>query len=133
MKFLLLFLFLFSSFAFAQDSSTATNFWDGFTTFFQEIQEFIFVYIPATIQRFVVYVASYALYLQYLMILSSLDLAFSVAQSFLNLVDLSGAISAATSGLPLDLQRAAYDFRFFECVTLVIEAYIARFVFDVVS
>ena len=136
MKIFLLLILLFTpfyAFSLTEPVTTSSGFWNGFTDFFEAILNFIFITIPQFFSDLLVYIVSYALYIKFTLMLGSIEFAFDAATSFLNLVDLNTTITSATSGLPPDLQRAAYDFRFFQCVSLIIEAYIARFIFDLMN
>mgnify|MGYP001249456305 CR=1 FL=1 len=128
MKILIVLSFLlFSSSVFAVDS---IGFFDGVFIFFADIWDFLTIAIPNAIGKLFIFLSTYALYIKFYLLKASLEFSHSVAVSFLGLVDIKSAINSAISGLSPDLRQAALDFRFFDGLTLVIEAAITRFVYQ---
>ncbi len=126
---LILLLFLFPTFAFANDE----GFFFGVFSFFGDIWLFFTETIPEAIVRFFTWLGTYLIYLKYVMIKNSLIFANSVATNFLFLIDIDQIINEALSLLPSDLKQVAVDIKFFESITLVIEAAITRFVYETLS
>lgn len=128
MRILLVLIILFVSFpSFA--STGLSGFFDEIFTFFNDIWLFFTETIPDLLTRFFVWITTYLLYLKFSLILGSLEFSHSVALSFLDLIDISSVINTAISALPPDLKQVAVDVRFFDSLTLLLEALITRFVY----
>jgi hypothetical protein len=110
-------------------SSGISGFFNDTLTFFQDIWIFITVTIPSGVTRFFVWLYTYAVYLKFKIQYESLSFAHSVAISFLDLIDLTSIVNSATSALSPDLKQVALDVRFFDSLTLLVEALITRLVY----
>jgi hypothetical protein len=130
MKYLfLVFVLLFSSFSFASGTQSI-GFFDGIFKFFYDLFYFFTDVVPSVITQFFVYLSTYVLYIKFVLLKASLEFAHSVALGFLDLADVTGVINSAISSLPSDLQQVAADIRFFDGLTLIVEAFITRFVYS---
>ena len=125
----LLFMLSLPGFGFAAGDG-GTGFFSGVMDFFGGIWSFIWVTIPATINQFFVWLFTYALYLKFYFIKSSLEFSHAVALGFLDMVNISAVVNSAIDSLPSDLKQIALDIRFFDGLTIIIEAAITRFVYQ---
>jgi hypothetical protein len=123
---LIVFLFIFPSAAFA----SGDGFFGGVFTFFGDFWYFITVSIPSAVDSFFVYLATYALYLKFYFIKESLEFSHSVAVTFLDMVSIRDVVHRATTALPTDLRQISSDIGFFEALSLVVEAMVTRFVYQ---
>ena len=98
--------------------------------FFFTIYEFIFGYLPSLIVDFFIWLTAFALKIKFYFLYESLKFAHSVATTFLDLIDISSFVNTAISSLPQDMKQLASDFRFFESLTLVVEAWITKLVYS---
>jgi hypothetical protein len=98
--------------------------------FFYSIYLFIFDYIPSLIVQFFIWLSAFALKLKFYFMFEGIKFAHSVATTFLDLIDISSFVNSAISALPQDMKQLASDFRFFEALTLVVEAWITRLVYS---
>ncbi|XPF94287.1 DUF2523 family protein [Colwellia sp. RE-S-Sl-9] len=125
---------LFSFSVLAQEvTSGSVDGLSGFFTFVSnilaDINNFIFVTIPELINNFFVWVTSFYLKLQFFAMYESLKFSHEVALTFLSMIDISSFINSAISALPQDMKQLAVDLRFFEALTLVVEAWVTRLVY----
>ncbi|MCJ8294288.1 MAG: hypothetical protein MJK15_07765 [Colwellia sp.] len=125
----LLFMFSFPSFAFAAGEG-GMSFFSGVMDFFAGIWDFIWVTIPATVNQFFVWLFTYMLYLKFYFLKASLEFAHAVALGFLDMVNISAVVNSAIDSLPSDLKQVALDIRFFDGLTIIVEAAITRFVYQ---
>ena len=100
------------------------------SSFFSDISNFLFVTIPESIDKAHIWVTSFLLKLKFFAMYESLKFSHEVALSFLNLIDISSFVNSAISALPQDMKQLASDLRFFESLTLVVEAWITRMVYS---
>jgi len=100
------------------------------TDFLYTIYAFIFNYIPSLIVDFFVWLTAWALKMKFYFMYQGLVFAHEVAILFLDLIDISSAVNTAISSLPQDMKQLAVDVRFFESLTLVVEAWITRLVYS---
>ncbi|XPF92672.1 DUF2523 family protein [Colwellia sp. RE-S-Sl-9] len=126
---------LFSFSVLAQEvTSGSVDGLSGFFTFVSnilaDINNFIFVTIPELINNFFVWVTSFYLKLQFFAMYESLKFSHEVALTFLSMIDISSFINSAISALPQDMKQLAVDLRFFEALTLVVEAWVTRLVYS---
>lgn len=98
--------------------------------FFYGIYLFIFDYVPSLITQFFVWIFAYVLKIKFYLMYSGLVFAHEVATVFLDLIDISSFVNSAISALPQDMKQLASDFRFFESLTLVVEAWITKLVYS---
>jgi hypothetical protein len=98
--------------------------------FFYSIYLFIFDYLPSLIVQFFVWLTAFSLKIKFYFMFESLKFAHSVATTFLELIDISTFVNSAISALPQDMKQLASDFRFFESLTLVVEAWITKLVYS---
>lgn len=115
---------------FAADQTGVTGFFDTATIFFMSIIEFFTVTVPNKISEFFVWLSSYLLYLKFKLMYSSLVFAHEVALSFIRMISINEVVNTAIANLPPDLRQAASDMRFFDALTLLIEAFITRLVYE---
>ncbi|WP_159821463.1 hypothetical protein [Colwellia sp. 20A7] len=127
MKIFILLILLVSFPTFA--STGISGFFNDSLTFFQDIWFFITDTIPETINSFFVWLYTYVVYLYFKIHFESLSFAHSVALSFLDMIDLTSIVNNATSALSPDLKQVAVDVRFFDSLTLLVEALITRLVY----
>ena len=126
----LLMLVLFPSFAHAGVIDGISGFFSALLGYVESFWEFLTVGIPTIIGDFFVWLSSYLLYLKFMFLLSGLEFAHSVATTFLNMINISEAINVAINSLPQDFKQIAIDIRFFDALTLVIEAWITKMVYS---
>ncbi len=100
------------------------------TDFLYTIYAFIFNYIPSLIVDFFIWLTAWALKMKFYFMYQGLVFAHEVAILFLDLIDISSAVNTAISSLPQDMKQLAVDVRFFESLTLVVEAWITRLVYS---
>jgi hypothetical protein len=98
--------------------------------FFYSIYLFIFDYLPSLIVQFFVWLSAFALKIKFYFMYEGLVFAHSIATTFLELIDISSFVNSAISALPQDMKQLASDFRFFEALTLVVEAWITKLVYS---
>ncbi|NQZ24503.1 MAG: hypothetical protein HRT53_20960 [Colwellia sp.] len=133
MKTLILFIFLmfpFLVFASTEQVTGLMGMLNWISDFFSTIFYFFFVYLPSLIGEFFIWLAAYALKMKFYFLYNSLVFAHEVATTFLELIDMSTIINSAISALPQDFRQIASELRFFESLTLVIEAWITRLVYS---
>jgi hypothetical protein len=121
--------FAFSSSAFAAGEGDLT-FFSAVVDFFAQIWDFIFVTIPKLIDDFFIFLVAYSLYLKFVFIGAAVSFSHAVALEFLSMINISGVVNSAISSLPADLRQVALDIRFFDSLTVIIEAAITRFVYQ---
>lgn len=126
---ILLFILLFVS-APSFASTGIGGFFSEVLGFFEGVWLFFTETIPMVIGNFLVWVYSFVLYIQFNLMLDSLMFAHSVALSFLDLINISGVVNSAISALPSDLKQVAIDVRFFDSLTILVEALITRMVYQ---
>jgi hypothetical protein len=98
--------------------------------FFYTIYSFLFDYLPSLITRFFVWLTAWSLKIKFYFMYQGLIFAHAVATTFLDLIDISSFVNSAISALPQDMKQLASDFRFFESLTLVVEAWITKLVYS---
>jgi len=98
--------------------------------FFYSIYLFFFDYLPSLLGQFFVWLTAYALKIKFYFMYQSLVFAHQVATTFLELIDISSFVNSAISALPQDAKQLAAEFRFFEALTLVVEAWITKLVYS---
>lgn len=131
MKLLIFVLLAFFSFdIFAAPQTGVTGFFETATIFFMSIYEFFTVIIPTAIGDFFVWLTSYLLYLKFYLMYETLVFAHEVALSFIQMININEVVNTAISNLPPDLRQAASDMRFFDALSLLIEALITRLVYQ---
>jgi hypothetical protein len=123
-----LFVLLFSSSSFA--GVGITDFFGEVSAFFESIWYFITTTIPSVINSFFVWVYSYALYLYFSFLFAGIEFSHSVALTFLDMININEVVNTAAGALPSDMKQAAIDMRFFDALTLIVEAAITRFVYS---
>jgi hypothetical protein len=98
--------------------------------FFFSIYIFIFDYVPSLISQFFVWLFAWGLKLKFYFMYQGLVFAHDVAETFLDLIDISSVVNASITALPQDMRQIAVEFRFFEALTLLVEAWITRLVYS---
>lgn len=134
MKILIVFLFV----TFFVPSALADNFIvSGITGFFDYVLEFltslkvfIFEVIPQTISNIFIWITSWFLKMKFLSIYYSLEFAHAVATTFLDMINITNFVNSAIGSLPQDMRQLASDIRFFDALTLVVEAWITKLVYS---
>lgn len=126
---IVLVLVLFASPAFAAEVGIG-GFFTAVVEFFNDIWLFFTDTVPSKIQQFFVWVVTYLVYLKFYFIKSSIEFSYAVAIGFLNMVNISVVVQSAVDALPLDLQQVTADIRFFDGLTLIIEALVTRFIYE---
>lgn len=121
---------LFPSFAYAGMIDGISGFFSSLLGYVESFWAFLTVGIPTIIGDFFVWLSSYLLYLKFTFLLSGLEFAHSVATTFLEMINISDAINVAIDALPQDFKQIAIDIRFFDALTLVIEAWITKMVYS---
>lgn len=128
--FVLLIFISFDSFA---ANTGITGFFDSVAFFFNEILYFFTMTIPEKLNNLLVWLTSYLLYLKFYLMYSSLVFAHEVAMSFIDMININEVVNTAITSLPADLRQAASDMRFFDALSLLIEALITRLVYQSIS
>ena len=121
---------LFPSFACAGMIDGISGFFSSLLGYVESFWAFLTVGIPTIIGDFFVWLSSYLLYLKFTFLLSGLEFAHSVSTTFLEMINISDAINVAIDALPQDFKQIAIDIRFFDALTLVIEAWITKMVYS---
>jgi hypothetical protein len=111
-------------------STGMTGFFDSVVAFFSDILQFFTETIPNKINTFFVWLTSYLLYLKFYLMYSSLVFAHEVALSFMDMININEVVNTAIANLPPDLRQAAADMRFFDALSLLIEALITRLIYQ---
>jgi len=125
---------LFSFSVFASDTSISfSGFFEDVASFFNGIWFFLTVEIPTAITNFFVWLISWLIFLKYTMFLHAIEFASQIATSFLDLVELNSMINLAVADLPSDVRSVLVDVGFFEGLTILIEAVITRFVYNMIT
>lgn len=130
MRLLIFVLLIFMSFDTFASSTGVTGFFDSVVSYLNEFLYFFTNTIPTTINTFFVWLTSYLLYLKFYLMYSSLVFAHEVALSFINLININDVVNASVSNLPPDLRQAAYEMRLFDALSLIVEAFITRLVYQ---
>lgn len=102
---------------------------DAISGFFNDVLWFFFEYIPDLLDRFKHWLIYYFLYLYITTKIYAVELAFATAQLLLSDLGLVAAMESMANKLPNDLRVFLVKVNFFKALNLLIEAYVARFVY----
>jgi hypothetical protein len=124
-------LILFAPFASADSGivSGITGFFSYVMEFFDNIKIFIFETIPNAMTNFFIWISSWYLKMKFMSIYYSLQFSHSVATTFMDMINITTFVNSAISALPQDMKQLAADVRFFDALTLVVEAWITKLVY----
>ena len=115
---------------FAAQVNGMNGFFGSVLGFADGFWEFVTVTIPNIVSDFFIWATAYYLYLKFTWMLGAVEFAHSGAKTFLELIDISSVVNVAISALPSDFKQIAVDTRFFDGLTLVVEAWITRLVYS---
>ncbi len=132
MRYLLLFLFTFLAFsASAADGETTEYFgalWDFIDWVYEAMDD-----IQQAILDFLIEIGK-TLFLWYLEVkLSSLEFMWSIAESFINSLNITDTITSNFGGLSSDIQAFMTELRLGEAINLLLSAHITRFLLNLVG
>jgi len=116
--------------AHASESGFITGFIDWFTGSFNELSDFFTKSVPSMIQRALAYFIEWAVYLKFYLWLGTIKFAYGIAQNIANDLMVFQYLSTAVASLPPDLQFTLNSWNVPNCINLVVNAYITRFVLD---
>lgn len=136
MKFLIFSITLFFSFDLlaAVDSGWSFGgFFSVISSFIDDIAHFIFVYIPDQAGKLKTWLIYYTIYLYINLKIEALQLAFSLAELLLSDLGLVSLMNSLSSSLPQDVKAFAVQVNFFKGINIVIEAAVARFIYDLLG
>lgn len=126
-----------SSSVFAADVTPSPVSFDGINGFFEtslgyfdSFWNFIFYDTPSMITRFFAWLETYIIYLKIYTLVSSLQFAHQVALNFIEQMNITSVVNVATAALPNDVRQTLIDVRFFDGLSLIIEAFITRLIFS---
>jgi hypothetical protein len=132
MRIILVLLFLFCSFdAFA--STTPFTFIDSITEFFFAIWNFLTITLPAFVMNLFAYILKYILLSKLETLIFFTEFSYTIALSFLESVNLTEVLNTAFSSLDSDLAQTLIDIRFFDGAQLIIEAFVARYILNMMG
>lgn len=128
-----LFFILFIVFYSASSFSAGFGFLDYASGFFNSIWLFFTVDVPNFILNIFLYILEYAILLKINSLIFFTEFAFSLSVSFLDSINLVDILNSSISQLDSDILQTLVDVRFFDGVQLIIEAFVARFILDMMG
>jgi hypothetical protein len=128
--FLILIIILFS---FDVHASSAIPFVDSISNFFSSIWNFLVITLPNFIQNLFAYILKYIILSKISSLIFFTDIAYSVASTFLQNISLTDILNSTFSSLDSDLVQTLIDIRFFDSAQLIIEAFVARFILNMLG
>jgi hypothetical protein len=123
----IIFVLVFSS------SSFAVGFTDSVGGFFNSIWDYLTLDIPAFIKTFLVWCLQYILLAKVTAMLFMSQIAYTVASTFIDNLTLVDVIQSSIGQLDSDIVQTLIDVRFFDAFTLIMEAFVARYVLDMMK
>jgi hypothetical protein len=123
----IIFVLVFSS------SSFAVGFTDSVGGFFEAIWQYLILDIPDFIKNFMVWCLEYILLAKITTMIFMSQIAYTVAISFIENLTLVDVIESSIGQLDSDIVQTLIDVRFFDCFTLIVEAFVARYVLDMMK
>jgi hypothetical protein len=114
-------------------ASTGFSFVDSISQFFGAIWNFLTISIPNFITNAFIYILKYLILAELSSMIFFTDVAYSVAVSFLQAVNLTDVLNVAFSSLDSDLAQTLIDIRFFDGAQLIIEAFVARYILNMMG
>tara|TARA_B100001063_G_C16710570_1_gene527774 strand:- start:580 stop:1005 length:426 start_codon:yes stop_codon:yes gene_type:complete len=138
MRILVLFLFVsfFAPSAFATSDSSGfllgglSSFFGFVVDILNSIYHFFSFVIPTAFSEFLLWISSWYLKMKFFSIYHGLEFAHSIAITFLDMINITNFVNSAISSLPNDMRQLASDIRFFDALTLVVEAWITKLVYS---
>lgn len=134
MKYLFLIVFIFFPFfVFAestqQDVSGITGFFSQVMFYLNSIADFVLNDIPLAFINFKVYVFAWLLKFKYESMLWAINQSMSIATTFMGLISYTELLNTLVANLPNDVKAVAGSIGIFEGLSLIVEAYITRFIY----
>jgi hypothetical protein len=114
-------------------ASTGFSFVDSISQFFGAIWNFFTISIPNFITNAFVYILKYIILAKINSIIFFTDVSYSIAVSFLQSVNLTDILNTAFASLDSDLVQTLIDIRFFDGAQLIIEAFVARYILNMMG
>jgi hypothetical protein len=123
----IVFVLLFSS------SSFAGGFTDSISSFFMSIWEYLTLDIPVFIKTFLNWALQYILLAKLTSMLFMSQLAYTLASSFIENLSLVEVVQASIGSLDSDIVQTLIDVRFIDGFTLIMEAFVTRYILDMMK
>jgi hypothetical protein len=120
----ILFVLLFSA------SSFAGGFTDSVSSFFMSIWEYFTVDIPLFLKTFLIWLLEYIILAKINSMIFFSQVAYSIASTFIDNLSLVSVIQSSIGQLDSDIVQTLIDVRFFDAFTLIMEAFVARYILD---
>jgi len=98
---------------------------------FGDIFDFFFDDVPSLLQRATAFVIVWLVKAKLYMQLEFIQFSWGVAKVMLANLNIMSQITAQMSLLPVDVRQALVDMRFFDGVNLLLNAYVTKFVMNV--
>jgi hypothetical protein len=128
MKILFIFFALFFS-----SSSFAAGFTDSVGLFFAEFWEYLTLDIPEFIKVFLTWCLEYILLAKITTMIFMTQIAYTVAVTFIDNLTLVDVIQSSIGKLDSDIIQTLIDVKFFDCFTLITEAFVARYILNMMK
>jgi len=129
MRYLILLSVFFVPSAFAADFALFT----AIGEIMESIWVFFTVDIPHFINRLFVYLVKFFVFLKFNALIASTEFAYSVAKLMLEQLTLSDVINNSIGNLNSDIVQTLIDVNFFSGAQLIIEAFVTRYVLDILG
>jgi hypothetical protein len=129
MRYFIVVFLMFPSFVMAGDFA----FIDVIGSIWESIWIFISVDIPAFIERVTAYIIKFIVLLKFNMLIHSTEFAYSIAVEVLESLNMTQIVNQSIGRLDSDIVQTLADIRFFDAVQLIIEAFVTRFILDMMG
>ncbi|PHR81624.1 MAG: hypothetical protein COA59_15590 [Colwellia sp.] len=127
---LIIFLFLpFSTFAAVETVGGISGFFSQVMNYLHSIADFFLNDIPLAIVNFQVYVFAWLLKYKLESTLWAINQSMSIATTFLGLISYTELLNTLVSHLPNDVKAVAGSIGIFQALSIIIEAYITKFIY----
>jgi len=120
----IIFVLLFSS------SSFAGGFTDSVASFFVSMWEYLTLDIPLFLKNFLTWLLQYIMLAKLTSMIFFSQLAYTVASTFIDNLSLVDVIQTSIGSLDSDIVQTLIDVRFFDAFTLIMEAFVTRYILD---
>ena len=118
------FVMLFSTSAFAG------GFIDSVSSFFSSTWEYLTLDIPLFMKNFLTWLLQYIILAKVTSMIFFSQLAYTVASTFIDNLSLVTVIQSSIGQLDSDIVQTLVDVRFFDAFTLIMEAFVTRYILD---
>jgi len=120
----IIFVLLFSS------SSFAGGFTDSVASFFGSMWEYLTIDIPLFLKNFLTWLLQYIILAKVTSMIFFSQFAYTIASTFIDNLSLVDVIQTSIGSLDSDIVQTLIDVRFFDAFTLIMEAFVTRYILD---